>query len=56
MGCPMDHPRWIAGWFVLFLGGPYMMRSEMKIKQQYRNVLSIFYQLQKGVRLIFQIL
>ena len=43
---------------VLLLWGPYMMRSdlEMEMKQQYRNVLSIFNQLQKGMRLMFQIL
>ena len=32
---PSMMDRW---WSVLLLGGPYMMRSEMKMKQQYRVI------------------
>ena len=38
LGSPTDQPRWIAGWSVLPLGGPYMMWSEMAMKKQCRNV------------------
>ena len=44
LGRPTDHQQWIAGWSVLPLGGPDMLRSEMKMKQQYRDVLFIFNQ------------